>query len=228
MRLLRHLLVITLLVTVYPAHSVGLYKWVDENGVTHYSESPPIGRKAQDVMVERVEPPPDMPVDGKVSSPWIPDGGADPWDGCSSDLCNLVKPLDPRCETRDCEDAKRLSDGCTSVVCLAERSEFEDRMLARMRPQEKRQAKRGGVDSSVTSDSYSKRELLELRLAQLVADCRKRRGAKCDSDDEKRRLLLKELPLSHDERRMLLHLSPDEQRRYLDYKLAELYGITAR
>ena len=32
-----------------------LYKWVDESGVTHYSETPPAKQKAQEI---RIEPPP--------------------------------------------------------------------------------------------------------------------------------------------------------------------------
>jgi hypothetical protein len=39
-----------------------LYKWVDEKGVTHYSETPPAKQKAQEI---RIQPPPSGAEDGK-------------------------------------------------------------------------------------------------------------------------------------------------------------------
>ena len=44
----RLLLAMGLLLCAAPA-SAQMYKWVDDKGVTHYSESPPPGRKAQQI-----------------------------------------------------------------------------------------------------------------------------------------------------------------------------------
>ena len=44
----RLLLAMGLLLCAAPS-SAQMYKWVDEKGVTHYSESPPPGRKAQQI-----------------------------------------------------------------------------------------------------------------------------------------------------------------------------------
>jgi hypothetical protein len=44
----RVLLAMGLLLCAAPSLA-GMYKWVDDKGVTHYSESPPPGRKAQQV-----------------------------------------------------------------------------------------------------------------------------------------------------------------------------------
>ena len=41
------------------------------------------------------------------------------------------------------------------------------------------------------------------KIARLVAECKARRGSKCDSHEEKRRMLLQNVDLTHEERRAL-------------------------
>ena len=43
-----------LLLAAVPLHAATLYKWVDEKGVTHYTETPPEGRKATPVELKGV------------------------------------------------------------------------------------------------------------------------------------------------------------------------------
>jgi hypothetical protein len=43
-----------------------MYKWVDEKGVTHYGERPPVGKKAQEVEQRLANP---APAPGKASQP---------------------------------------------------------------------------------------------------------------------------------------------------------------
>lgn len=45
--------------------SAGMYKWVDEKGVTHYSETPPPGRKGQ-----QIQTPPASPTPAESPSTW--------------------------------------------------------------------------------------------------------------------------------------------------------------
>ena len=51
----RRWLFIALLLIAAAALGTTLYKWVDEKGVTHYSETPPAKQQAQEI---RVQPPP--------------------------------------------------------------------------------------------------------------------------------------------------------------------------
>jgi len=48
-KLFRALLQFCLLAIAFGSASAQVYKWVDENGVTHYGERPPQGRKASEV-----------------------------------------------------------------------------------------------------------------------------------------------------------------------------------
>ncbi len=54
---MRNTIFVILLLSATPLYA-GMYKWVDENGVTHYSATPPAGQQA-----ERMRAPPPPPVD---------------------------------------------------------------------------------------------------------------------------------------------------------------------
>lgn len=51
----REWLLVVLLATAAAVLGATLYKWVDERGVTHYSETPPAKQKAQEI---QIQPPP--------------------------------------------------------------------------------------------------------------------------------------------------------------------------
>jgi hypothetical protein len=71
----------------------------------------------------------------------------------------------------------------------------------------------------------AKRETTSERVERLVAECKARRGAKCDSREGKRRMLLNNVELTQDERRRLHNLSPAEQRRHLEQRIPEQYRV---
>ena len=50
--------------------SAGMYKWVDDKGVTHYSESPPPGRKAQQIQTTPSPSPSAAPKPAEPASTW--------------------------------------------------------------------------------------------------------------------------------------------------------------
>ena len=65
----RVLLAMGLLLCAAPT-SAQMYKWVDDKGVTHYSESPPPGRKAQQVQTTPAPSPPATPKPAEPASTW--------------------------------------------------------------------------------------------------------------------------------------------------------------
>ena len=65
----RLLLAMGLLLCAAPS-SAQMYKWVDDKGVTHYSESPPPGRKAQQVQTTPSPSPPATPKPAEPASTW--------------------------------------------------------------------------------------------------------------------------------------------------------------
>ena len=64
----RSLLAIGLLLCAAPS-SAQMYKWVDDKGVTHYSESPPPGRKAQQLQTTPTTPAPSPAATPKPAEP---------------------------------------------------------------------------------------------------------------------------------------------------------------
>ncbi|MDX1431405.1 MAG: DUF4124 domain-containing protein [Gammaproteobacteria bacterium] len=61
------------------------------------------------------------------------------------------------------------------------------------------------------------------KIARLVAECKRSRGSDCDSDREKRRMLLQHVELTQAERRALRGLSPRLQRRVLLERIPKRY-----
>lgn len=157
-----------------PAAFSGMYKWVDENGVTHYSESRPAGRDAQELSV------------GGASAPANVDEGE-----------------------------------CRDLVCRAAR-------LESAREDRERAAQKKRDDAAKAAASYPVfptpvKETDDEKIARLVAECKARRGSKCDSDEEKRRMLLQNVDLTHEERRALRGFSPAVQRRILLQRIPKQY-----
>jgi hypothetical protein len=63
----------------------------------------------------------------------------------------------------------------------------------------------------------------EEKVARLVAECKASRGTDCESDAEKRRMLLQNVDLTHAERRALRGFSPAVQRRFLLQRIPRKY-----
>lgn len=154
-------------VIMWIAQSVAVartYKWVDENGTTHYSQSRPAGRASTVMVLDREQP--------------VADDG----------------------------------DVCESLSCRAARLERTRRereaAAARIRAAAERAARRPVFPTPV-------RETDDEKIARLVAECKRSRGSRCDSDAEKRRMLLQNVDLTQAERRALRGLTPVQQRRAL-------------
>ncbi len=164
------------LLTAAPAAAPRTYKWVDENGTTHYSETRPTDRKAE----------------------------------------QLSLGIQPRFEAAEGED-------CSSLICRAARLESARAKQARAE-QQKREAAAKAAAYPVFPTPV--KETDDEKLARLVAVCKRSRGSDCDSDEEKRRMLLQNVELTQAERRALRGLSPAEQRRVLNQRIPKQYRNT--
>ncbi len=164
----------TALLSAAPNLASRTYKWVDENGVTHYSQTRPAGRQAEE----------------------------------------LSSGSRPPVEAAD-------GDDCSSLVCRAARLESQRKQQERAE-QEKRDAAAKAAAAYPVLPTPVK-ETDDEKIARLVAACKRSRGSKCDSDEEKRRMLLQNVELTQAERRALRGLSPAQQRRALNQRIPERY-----
>ena len=63
-------LLIPLLLAAPPALGDTIYKWVDDRGVTHYSQTPPTGKQASKVPIDSPPPASSTPADKGASDDW--------------------------------------------------------------------------------------------------------------------------------------------------------------
>jgi len=115
-------------------HAAKMYKWVDENGVTHFSTRQPPRvntdkTKLQGGTLEQPRISSESSELTKVKRQELLDTG---WQGCSSAICQLVKQIDPDCQTSFCSRAKHYSDQCTSAGCQTKKLAFENDMRDRV------------------------------------------------------------------------------------------------
>lgn len=157
------------LVAAGPA-SARTYKWVDAEGITHYSQSMPADASVQAVQVIVLET-------AATSEPRV--------DACEDLMCRLA-----RLESQRASDAKHESPPPVSTYPVWPTPVEE------------------------TDDE---------KIARLVAECKRNRGSDCDSDREKRRMLLQHVDLTQAERRALRGLSPRLQRRVLLQRIPKRY-----
>ena len=157
-----------------PAAAPRTYKWVDDDGITHYSQTRPADRDAEELSLR----------------------------------------TQPRFEAAEGED-------CSSLICRAARLESE-RANEERAEQQKRDAA-AKVTAAYPVSPTPVKETDDEKIARLVAECKRSRGSKCDSDEEKRRMLLQNVELTHAERRALRGLSPAQQRRVLNQRIPKQY-----
>lgn len=154
------------LVVAAPGATARTYKWVDENGTTHYSETRPhSGNAGVSIVNTRSRP------------------------------------------------ASVADDDCASLSCRAGRLESERK--ARERAAQRRRDEAAKAAASYPIFPTPVEETDDEKIARLVAECKRSRGTDCDSDEEKRRMLLQNVDLTHAERRALRGFSPAVQRRFL-------------
>ena len=149
------------------------YKWVDAQGITHYSQSKPVGRPAEELFLPSAAP-----------------------------------------------GTGEQADACTSLRCRAARlqSEREAHQHAAEQLRE-----RAAETSNYPVYPTPVKETDAEKIARLVAECKSSRGSHCDSDEEKRRMLLQNVELTHAERRALRGLSPAVQRRVLEQRIPKRF-----
>ncbi len=162
------------LLAAAPTAASRTYKWVDENGTTHYSQTKPPDRQAEELSLERQ------------------------W-------------------TSGIEDG----DTCNTLLCRAARFDSE-RQARELAAQKDRDTAAKAAAGQPVFPTHIK-ETDDEKIARLVAECKSNRGSKCDSDEEKRRMLLQNVELTQQERRALRGLSPALQRRVLDQRIPEQY-----
>ncbi len=111
-------------------------------------------------------------------------------------------------------------DDCRTLTCRAGRLE-----AARREREEAAQKIRDAAARAARVPVYPTHveETDDEKITRLVAECKSSRGSKCDSDEEKRRMLLQNVDLTQAERRALRGLTPSQQRRVLLQRIPKQY-----
>ena len=167
---------IAIVAAIATAHA-RTYKWVDEDGTTHYSQSKPPGQQVQEM---------------SPKSSW------------TSGIEN--------------------SNDCNTVICRAARLDADREKRERAAQQERDKAAKAAAARPVFPTHIEETD--DEKITRLVAECKKSRGSKCDSHEEKRRMLLQNVDLTHAERRALRALTPAQQRWVLERRIPKQYRAT--
>lgn len=119
------------------AHAAKMYRWVDENGVTHFSTHQPPRPNADKTKLKggslnQPRPSTASRELAKIERQDLDDLG---WQECVSSLCRTVQQIDPDCQTSFCSRAKTYSNDCTSSGCLTKKLAFEKEMQDRLAAQ---------------------------------------------------------------------------------------------
>lgn len=162
------------LVAASSAAAPRTYKWVDEEGTTHYSQNKPPHRHAEEL---------------SLKSGWT--------------------------------SGIEIKDACESLSCRAAR--LESKRVAREQAAKYKREQAAKVAAAYPVYPTPVQETDDEKIARLVAECKGSRGSHCDSDEEKRRMLLQNVELTHAERRALRALSPARQRRALNQRIPKQY-----
>jgi hypothetical protein len=143
------------LAAVAPLAAGQAYKWVDENGKTHYGDKPPAQRATTEVA------PPTSSGIGVSGS-----GSGDvprKFSECVSQICGRVSRADPTCRTTLCQEAMSLPDDCHTIMCQSQRADIEKR-IAQMD-----QAKRGSTGSTPRSTTAASTQAADAARARAGA-----------------------------------------------------------
>jgi len=155
------------------------YQWVDDKGVTHYSEFPrgaeSNGYRAPETKKNNEEEQQNKPKKNYTNSTW---------QGCDSALCNKVKKFDPTCNSSDCTSAKKYTYDCEDIICKSKRINFEDRIDRKMERAIAREEKQKNK-KSYSEQMSDLREEQQKASDQLVVDkCKRERDVFCDKSPE--------------------------------------------
>lgn len=110
-----------------------MYRWVDDEGVTHFSSRPPPGSHSDQTTLKggTLNQPVPGSKSGELANIKRIDLQNSGWQGCASSLCELVKQIDPQCQTSYCSRAKQYTNNCTSAACQSKKISFEKDMRDR-------------------------------------------------------------------------------------------------
>jgi len=121
------------------AEAAKMYKWVDENGVTHFSTRQPPRENSDKTRLQggNLNQAPAGAESQGLANIKRKDLSGAKWAECNSQLCQLVQDFDPGCETTYCSRAKSYSGNCTSAGCQTKKLAFERDVQNRLETQEK-------------------------------------------------------------------------------------------
>jgi hypothetical protein len=120
-------LLLTTVLAVAAAEAAKMYQWVDDKGVTHFSTRPPPNERTDQTKlkggsVTKTPPKTESHELAKIKGVDLQNSG---WQGCASSLCQLVRQIDPTCQTTYCSRAKHFTEKCTSAACQTKKIAFE-------------------------------------------------------------------------------------------------------
>jgi hypothetical protein len=143
--------ILAALLAVSAAEAAKMYKWVDENGVTHFSSRQPPRENADKTQLQggTTTQPRTSTETGNLANIKRKDLANPGWQGCASSLCQLVQQIDPDCQTSFCSRAKLYSGECTSATCQTKKLTFEKEMQDRLAAQNA-QRQRQAINANVT------------------------------------------------------------------------------
>jgi hypothetical protein len=133
------LILLTAALFATTAEAAKMYKWVDENGVTHFSTRQPPRENDDKTQLQGGNPnqPPPAAKSQGVAKIERKDLSGSQWGACNTQLCRLVQQFDPGCETTYCSRAKSYSGDCSSAGCQTKKLAFERDVQNRIETQEK-------------------------------------------------------------------------------------------
>jgi hypothetical protein len=131
----------TAVVIATAADAAQMYRWVDENGVTHFSSHQPPRQNADKTELKggSLNQQRTNTQSQQLANIERRDLETSTWQGCDSSLCQVVQQIDPDCLTSFCSRAKTYSNECTSAGCLTKKLAFESEMQDRLSAQEELQ-----------------------------------------------------------------------------------------
>jgi hypothetical protein len=167
------------------------YKWVDENGKTHYGDKPPAQRPTTEVA---------PPVSSGGSAPGGAAVAGDPprrFSECVSQACEKVSRVDPTCRTSLCQEAMMLPDNCHTITCQAKRAEI-DKRIAQMDQAKRDSAARSAQRSTTPSTTQSGEAALRARAYER---CKANRGVDCETSRGLAPWVREERPITPEQQR---------------------------
>ena len=129
--------IVAIFLAVSAAEAAKMYKWVDENGVIHFSSRQPPRENTDKTRLQggtTTEPRPSNE-SGELANIKRKEFANPGWQGCASSLCQLVQQIDPDCQTSFCSRAKLYSNACTSATCQTKKITFKIDMQDRLAAQ---------------------------------------------------------------------------------------------